>query len=52
MMKPIPASKLPYRSIAAVITNAETTVIGPVGPLTCDAVPPNVAAIIPRAIAQ
>ena len=44
-------SKLPVISMAAATSVAETTVIGPVGPLACVAVPPNSAAKIPMAIA-
>ena len=50
-MKPIPTSRLPYPSIALAITNAEITVIGPVGPLTWVDVPPKMAAKIPMVIA-
>ena len=38
---PIAFSKLPLSSIAAVTRAAETTVIGPVGPLACVSVTPN-----------
>ena len=41
----------PMRSMAVMITTAETTVIGAVGPLICVGVPPKIAAIIPIAIA-
>ena len=47
----IAASKLPASSIAAATRAADTTVIGPVGPLACVAVPPKIAANIPNAIA-
>ena len=44
-------SKLPNVAIVAEITVAETTVIGPVGPLTWVFVPPKRAAKNPRKIA-
>ena len=45
------ACKLPVISIAEATNAAETTVMGPVGPLACVLVPPKIAAKIPTAIA-
>ena len=47
----IALSIVPFICIAAATSVAETTVIGPVGPLACVSVPPKSAANIPTAIA-
>ena len=49
MIKPHAFSNEPNAVIAAATTMAETTVIGPVGPLIWEGVPPKNAAMMPNA---
>jgi hypothetical protein len=50
-MRPIAASMPPVLSMPIATMAADTTVIGPVGPEACVAVPPSAAAKTPIAIA-
>ncbi len=50
-MMPIPASTLPALAMPMATMEADTTVIGPVGPEACVAVPPSAAAKTPTAMA-